>query len=269
MAQKGVFGDLVHVEGAYIHCLDEYWNDYDDDWRMKYNKAHRGDVYATHGLGPACQLLNIHRGDKMNYLVSMDTDPISLPVFLKNKRNENVSDFKNGDHTITLIRTEKGKTIEIQHDVANPRPYSRKYELTGTKGFAQKYPVQGYAISSDNAQSAGIKNFENLNAHKFLSEENKKAIMEQYRSPILTPELEATAKKVGGHGGMDFIMDYRLIYCLQNGLPLDMDVYDLAEWCCLGPLTSISLENNSAPVAIPDFTRGAWQKQIGFRYAFK
>ena len=87
--------------------------------------------------------------------------------------------------------------------------------------------------------------------------------------PSFVKELEETAKKVGGHGGMDFIMDYRLIYCLQNGLPLDMDVYDMAEWCCLGELTRISMENNSAPVAIPDFTRGAWNRINGFRYAFK
>ena len=94
------------------------------------------------------------------------------------------------------------------------------------------------------------------------------ALMAEHRNDILTPELEALAKQVGGHGGMDFIMDYRLIYCLRNGLPLDMDVYDLAEWCCLGELSRISIENGNAPVAVPDFTRGGWDKVKGFSYAF-
>jgi hypothetical protein len=93
------------------------------------------------------------------------------------------------------------------------------------------------------------------------------ALQAQYRNPILTPELEALAKQVGGHGGMDFIMDYRLVYCLRNGLPLDMDVYDLAEWCCLGEISRISMDNGCVPVAVPDFTRGAWQKLDKFSYA--
>ena len=80
--------------------------------------------------------------------------------------------------------------------------------------------------------------------------------------------MEKRAKEVGGHGGMDFIMDSRLIYCLHNGLPLDMDVYDLAEWCSLIPLTKLSIENGSVPEEIPDFTRGAWNKIQGYRHAF-
>lgn len=268
MAQHGVFGDLVHVEGAYLHCLDEFWPDYNDDWRMKYNKAHRGDVYPTHGMGPACQLLNIHRGDRMKYLVSMDTNPISFPAYLKEKRGEICNDFQAGDHTVTMIRTEKGKTIQIQHDVANPRPYSRLYQLTGTKGYAEKYPVEGYAVEGNQIGTQNGKNYENLTAHSFVPDEVKKSLMEKYRNPILTKDLEETAKKVGGHGGMDFIMDYRLVYCLHNGLPLDMDVYDMAEWCCLVPLSAISLDNNFAPVEVPDFTRGGWNKTQGFKYAF-
>ena len=90
-------------------------------------------------------------------------------------------------------------------------------------------------------------------------------MMDKYKDPIHI-ELEETAKKVGGHGGMDFIMDYRLAYCLQNGLPLDMDVYDLAEWCCMAELTRLSIENNSAPVEVPDFTRGGLNKVQGDRH---
>lgn len=266
MAQQGVFGEVLYAEGAYIHQLETHWNSYESDWRLEYNKNHRGDIYATHGMGPACQLLDIHRGDKMNYLVSMDSKPVSIPNFIREVRGEEVGDFKNGQHTMTMIRTEKGKTIHIQHDVASPRPYSRMYQVTGTKGFANKYPVEGYALEASQVGSDITANHEDLNAHSYVSDEVKKALMEKYKHPI-HQDLEEQAKKVGGHGGMDFIMDYRLIYCLQNGLPLDMDVYDLAEWSCLAPLTALSLENGSAPVEIPDFTRGNWDKVQGYRHA--
>lgn len=266
MAQQGVFGDVLHVEGAYIHNLEEFWDEYYQDWRLVYNKENRGDVYATHGMGPACQLLNIHRGDKMNYLVCMDTKPVAIPEFIKEKRGEDIKDFKNGDHTMTMIKTEQGKTIHIQHDVANTRPYSRMYQLTGSKGFANKYPVSGYVLDNGQISSDVAPDHENLSTHSFVPENVKNALMEKYKHPI-HKALEEKAKKVGGHGGMDFIMDYRLVYCLQNGLPLDMDVYDLAEWCCLAPLTQISLENDSAPVEIPDFTRGGWNKSQKLEFA--
>lgn len=267
MAQKGVFGEILYAEGAYIHQLEPFWESYEGDWRLEYNKNHRGDVYATHGMGPACQLLDIHRGDKMNYLVSVDSKPVSIPNYIREVRDEDPGDLKNGQHTMTMIKTEKGKTIHIQHDVASPRPYSRMYQVTGTKGFANKYPNQGYALEASQVDSDITPNHEDLSAHSYVSDEVKEALMKKYKHPI-HQELEEKAKQVGGHGGMDFIMDYRLVYCLQNGLPLDMDVYDLAEWCCLAPLTALSLENSSTPVAIPDFTRGGWDKTDGFRHAF-
>ncbi|MDR2286557.1 MAG: Gfo/Idh/MocA family oxidoreductase [Prevotellaceae bacterium] len=266
MVQQGLLGEIIHGEGAYIHALQPYWNSYWDDWRMKFNQKHRGDVYPTHGLGPVCQAMNIHRGDKLNYLVSVDTKAIGNPAFLKEQRGVEVKDFRNGDHTTTLIRTEQGKSIMIQHNVTSPRPYDRLYQLTGTKGFANKYPVSDYALASEAVGDEIAKNHENLNAHSFVPKEVKDALMEKYRHPIVK-DIEEKAKQVGGHGGMDFIMDYRLIYCLQKGLPLDMDVYDLAEWCCLIPLTEISLDNNSAPVEIPDFTRGGWNKLNGLKFA--
>ena len=266
MAQQGVFGDVLHVEGSYIHNLEDFWPSYWNNWRMDYNRKHRGDVYPTHGLGPVCQAMNIHRGDKMNYLVSIDTKAVGNPAFIKEKTGEEVTDFRNGEHTCTLIGTEKGKSILIEHNVTSPRPYNRMYQLTGTKGFANKYPVSGYALDGGEIDPEIAANHENLNAHDFVPEEVKEALMEKYKHPIVK-DIEELAKQVGGHGGMDFIMDYRLIYCLQNGLPLDMDVYDLAEWCCLIPLTEISLDNNSAPVEIPDFTRGGWNKLNGLKFA--
>lgn len=266
MAQQGVFGEILHVEGSYIHNLERFWGEYWNNWRLDYNRTHRGDLYPTHGMGPACQLLNIHRGDKMNYLVSMDTKSVGGPAYIKKTTGEEVKDFKAGDHTMTMIRTENGKTIQIQHDVVSPRPYSRMYQLSGTEGFANKYPLEGYALRPEKFTDDIAPNHEDLNSHRFVSEDIKKALMKKYQHPI-QKELSEMAKKVGGHGGMDFIMDSRLVYCLQNGLPLDMDVYDLAEWSCLPALTAISIENNSAPVAIPDFTRGNWNKVKGYKHA--
>lgn len=266
MAHEGVFGDILHVEGSYIHNLEDFWGAYWNNWRMDYNRTHRGDIYATHGMGPACQLLNIHRGDKMNVLVSMDTKAVGIPEYLKKTTGKEVKDFQNGDHTMTMIRTENGKTIQIQHDVANPRPYSRMYQLTGSKGFANKYPIEGYALAKGQVGADVTPNHEDLSGHEFVSDDVKKALMEKYKHPI-HKLLEEKAKQVGGHGGMDFIMDYRMIYCLQNGLPLDMDVYDLAEWCCLAPLSRLSIENSSSPVAVPDFTRGGWNKLKKLEFA--
>lgn len=268
MAQQGVMGEVLHVEGAYIHNLEDFWTAYWNNWRMDYNQTHRGDVYATHGMGPACQVLNIHRGDRMKTLVAMDTKAVNGPAFIKKKTGKEVKDFQNGDQTTTLIRTEKERTMLIQHNVMTPRPYSRMYQVVGTEGYASKYPMEEYCLRPSQVDSKDVPNHENLNAHGSVPEDVKKALMAKYKSPILDKELEETAKKVGGHGGMDYLMDYRLVYCLRNGLPLDMDVYDLAEWCCMAELTRLSIENNSAPVAVPDFTRGGWNKVKGYKYAF-
>lgn len=262
MAQKGLLGEIVHVEGAYIHDL-RFLNfetpangGYQNMWRLKLSENHTGNPYPTHGLGPVCQVLNIHRGDKMNTLVSMSTNQFGMTMYAKEKYGENADSAKIkydlGDMNTTLVRTEKGKTIMIQHDVTSPRPYNRIHMLSGTKGFVQKYPVQGIALEP--------------NAHNFLPEEQMNNLLKEYEHPIVR-EVGEQAKKVGGHGGMDFIMDYRLIYCLRNGLPLDQDVYDAAEWSCLTELTEISVRNGSVPVEVPDFTRGDWNKLPGLHFA--
>ena len=268
MAQQGLFGEVLHVEGSYLHNLDDFWTEYWENWRLDYNMKNRGDIYPTHGIGPDCQVLNIHRGDRMEYLVAMDTKPYNGPKVVKKLTGEDCTDFQNGDQTSTLIRTVNGKTMLIQHDVLTPRPYSRMYQVVGSDGYASKYPIQQLLFRTENLDSTTTADYQNLNAHSALPAELCQAILQKYLPPFVQ-ELEETARRVGGHGGMDFLMDYRLVYCLQNGLPLDMDVYDMAEWCCLGPLTRLSLENGSAPVAIPDFTRGAWDKVKGFSYAFK
>lgn len=258
MARQGVFGEIVHAEGAYNHNLDPFWWEYWNNWRLEFNKGHRGDLYPTHGFGPVCQVLGIHRGDRLVSLVSMDTDAFNGPKLAEKAGMENPSEFAQGDVTVTLLRTAKGKSILLEHNVMNPRPYSRMYQLVGTEGYAGKYPVEQVCLRDPGRPGREI----------VYMNEKLEELMAKYPSPILTPELEALAKEVGGHGGMDYIMDYRTIYCLNNGLPMDMDVYDLAEWCCVTELSRISLENGSMPVEVPDFTRGGWNKLQGFSYSF-
>lgn len=159
-------------------------------------------------------------------------------------------------------------SYNIQHNVMTPQPYNRLYQLTGVKGFANKYPTEGYALGADQLSASGVQpKVDNLSSHGFLPQAEMDALVEKYQHPILKKYGEI-AKEVGGHGGMDFIMDSRLVYCLQNGLPLDMDVYDLAEWCALAELGEISMDNNCAAVEFPDFTRGEWNVVKGYKHAY-
>lgn len=259
MAQQGLFGEIIHAEGAYIHDLrwlnfmeeGGYWN----MWRLKHLEKEDGNTYPTHGFGPICHAMNIHRGDKLNYLVSISTDQFGMTAYAKDKFGEESTyaktDYAKGDMNTTIIKTQKGKTIMLQHDVTSPRPYSRIHLLSGTKGFARKWPEKGLAFEP--------------NAHQFLPSEQMDSLLEVYEHPI-SKEVGEKAKEVGGHGGMDFIMDYRLIHCLRNGLPLDQDVYDAAEWSAIIELSKISVENNGMPVLIPDFTRGSWDKINALKY---
>lgn len=276
MVQSGLLGEVIRAEGAYIHTLDEYWDSYwkdpeDNDvnnlnWRLKYNMENRGDLYATHGLGPVAQCMNIHRGDRFTTLVAMDTESFVGKELVENKTGEESTAFRNGDHTTTLMRTARGKVVEIQHNVMTPQPYNRLFKLTGTKGYATKYPTPELALTTEALKSSGAPQMDNLSGHSFMNHNQRDAILECYYHPIL--------KKFGdigremGHGGMDYIMDARLVYCLQNGLPLDMDVYDMAEWCCLAELGALSMDNNSAAVAFPDFTRGHWNESQSYTHAY-
>ena len=278
MAQNGVFGEVLRGEGAYIHNLDDFWDYYwknpdgsDPDklgWRMKYNMENRGDVYATHGLGPVALAMNIHRGDRFTTLVAMDTKSAHGKEYVEKKTGKPCNNYRNGDQTTTLMRTAEGKVVEIQHNVMNPQPYNRLYKLTGTRGYATKYPEQHYALDKSQLTASGVApKVDDLSSHGFLPAAEQQALVSKYTHPIIKKYGEM-AQKVGGHGGMDFFMDARLVYCLQNGLPLDMDVYDLAEWCCLAELGTLSMDNNCCAVAFPDFTRGYWNVQKGFQFAW-
>lgn len=277
MAQQGLFGEIVSAEGAYIHNLDPYWDGYwhnpdgtDEknlNWRMKYNMENRGDIYPTHGLGPVAQCLDIHRGDRFTTLVAMDTKSVHGKEWVEKKTGEPCPEYRNGDQTTTLIRTAKGKMVMIQHNTMTPQPYNRLFKLIGEEGYATKYPVEHFSLTGNAVKKGNLQTkIDDLSGHSFISEEAQKELMEKYYHPILKKYGELGREM--GHGGMDFIMDSRLVYCLQNGLPLDMDVYDLAEWCSLAELGALSMDHNNASVAFPDFTRGEWQNQSGFRHAY-
>ncbi|MBD0352895.1 MAG: Gfo/Idh/MocA family oxidoreductase [Flavisolibacter sp.] len=251
LARQDWFGEIVHCEGAYIHNLvDELFSKdyYYDMWRLKQN-VRNGNLYPTHGLGPVAQVLNINRGDKMDSLESMSSDDFTLAAKAKElaAKDDFYKPFANkryrGNMNTTTIRTNKGRTIMLQHDVSSPNVYSRIHKISGTKGSCIKYPSPERIAKGH---------------EKWLNAEEYKALQEKYTPPIVR-KVGELAKQIGGHGGMDFIMDWRLIDCLRNGIPLDMDVYDAAAWSAISPLSEKSVAKRSNAVDIPDFTSGAWK----------
>lgn len=251
MTRQGLFGEIVHAEGAYIHDLSKDWlfnkKAYADMWRLKENIGKNGNLYPTHGLGPVAQCMNINRGDRFDHLVSMSTYDFTLNSLAAEMaaKDDFFSPYTNqayrGNMNTTLIRSIKGKTIMVQHDVSTLRPYSRIHLVSGTKGAAQKWPGPERIAFG----------------HSWIKKEELDELYKKYAPPIVK-HIGEIAKEVGGHGGMDFIMDWRLIDCLRNGLPLDQDVYDAAAWSSIMPLSIKSVSKKSRSVDVPDFTRGAW-----------
>ena len=252
MARNDVFGEIYHGEGAYIHDLRSLKFDektgYYKMWRLEHSKKHTGNPYPTHGLGPVAQIMGINRGDRFDYLTSMSTSQIGLSLYAQDTFGKDSPEaktaYKLGDMNTTLVRTLNGHTFMIQHDTTSPRPYDRIHKISGTKGYATKYPTERIALEPE--------------AHSFLKPEAFNELMAKYEHP-LAKYIGEQAKAVGGHGGMDYIMDWRLIYCLRNGLPLDQSVYDAATWSCITELSEQSVLNRSNTVDVPDFTRGDWK----------
>ncbi len=272
MAKQGLFGEITHCEAAYIH--DQRALQYDCDryhtvdghpnpikagrpgWTLDYYSKYRGNHYPTHGLGPVAKYLDINRGDAFDFLVSLESKAAGYEFYAKERYKDWRRDVKvaSGDMNQALIRTKLGKSVLLQLSTGVPRPYSRLNLLSGTRGMAMGFPELGIALED----SAG-----DGKAHKFIDPVRLAAIREKYRHPIWK-KAGVIAKKVGGHGGMDFIMDLRWSYCLQCGLPLDTDVYDLAAWSSMVELTRKSVESGSRPVDCIDFTRGSWRTAKGF-----
>jgi predicted dehydrogenase len=251
MAQAGVLGTLNYAEAAYIHDLREGLfrkNSY-NNWRLQHHVERDGNLYPTHGLGPVAQYMDIQRGDTFEFLVSMGSPQNALSEYAQTLDTDNPfygkTDFAHGDINNSLIKTHKGRSILLQHDVVTPRPYDRKNVLSGTKGYHQGYPSR-LSLNGE--------------GHHFLDEQKYAALRDRYRHPIWNELQERIDRHKGGHGGMDFVMAYRILSCFNQGIPQDMDVYDGAAWSVVGPLSRISVENGSIPIPFPDFTRGKWKR---------
>ena len=249
MARQGFFGEIIHGEGAYIHELIGARFSKNKMWRTEENIDRNGNLYPMHGLGSIAQIMDINCGDKMDYLVSVSSNDFIMGKKAKELASEDDfwlpyvgRDFR-GTMNTSIIRTSKGRTIMLQHDTSAPRPYSRIHLVSGEKGIARKYPEPA-RIATDH--------------EGWISEEEFKTLEEQY-TPEITKKVGEMAREVGGHGGMDTLMDWRLVDCLRNGIPLDMSVYDAASWSAVIALSEWSVANGSMPVEFPDFTAGAWQ----------
>lgn len=262
MCRLGVLGETVYGEAGYLHSGKTHkTKPMGGGFRAEWYMEHRGNYYPTHGLGPIAQYMNINRGDRFDYLNSMETMSVGDLVRAGDERWSGVNaDFYKkyliGAYSSSLIRTVKGKVILLNLSCQVPHPYSRINTIQGTHGVFMDYPLRIDVEDTPGSGPHDLRAKDGFNTN--FSRTRTMQLKQKYRHPMWK-DIGAIAAKVGGHGGMDFIMDLRWVYCLQNGLPLDMDVYDLASWSCLCEVTEKSQAMRGAPVEIPDFTRGAWK----------
>jgi len=246
MVRAGVFGDLKHGGAAYNHDLREILFENRDEglWRRAHHTLRNANLYPTHGLGPIAAMMDINRGDRFDYLVAMSTPEMGLTRWRADHEPKDSPKWKEqyvtGDLSVSLVRTAQGRTIRLEHDVSSPRPYSRINSVQGSKGIFEDYPARVY-VEGEGA------------AHRWTTLDGYKAKHEHALWRALGEKARA-----GGHGGMDYVMAYRLVQVMREGLAPDMDVYDAAAWSAPGPLSELSVAKGSMPVRFPDFTRGRW-----------
>lgn len=254
LCRLGVLGDLLHAEAAYIHELRGQMNQVDHgtgSWRTPHYANRNGNLYPTHGLGPVSQYMNINRGDRYDYLSAVASPAMGRKLWAEKKfpadhKWNQIKEWKCGDINTTIIKTALGRSIMVQWDETSPRPYSRHNLIQGTRGtfagFPNRIVIEG----------------ETKSTHDWTEGAELEAIMKKYEHP-LWKRMGEEAKKGGGHGGMDWLMLWRIVYCLRNGEPLDQDVYDAAAWSVVGPLSEYSIAHRGDSVDVPDFTRGRWK----------
>jgi len=244
MAFAGLLGTITHAECAYIHDLRQMLlMDYSEGlWRRQPHITRDSNHYPTHGLGPVAQILRIGEEDAFDYLVSLSSLPAALAEFRDQtlaiedpKRQER---YIAGDMNTSLIRTKKGRSIMLQHSVVSARPYDRIFLISGTHGTFRDYPPRLF--------------LDGVNQHEeWMALDAYRA---EWEDPLWT-DFGDKARQHGGHGGMDYIMNYRLVQLIHKGLVPDSDVYDAADWSAPGPLSEMSTARRSAPVSFPDFRR--------------
>lgn len=257
MVREGVFGELTHAECAYIHDLRGLLFSLEGEgaWRRDYHRQYNGNLYPTHGLGPVAQYLGLGRGDQFKFLVSMSSPEKGLSKW-RAEHNPNGGKHASekyvcGDMNTSIIQTELGRTIMLQHDVISPRPYSRINALSGTGATFFDYPAR-LAVNSPKSYE-----LDSSGSHEWLHDADLKKMRERFTHPMWRKLQQRAANS--GHGGMDFVENYRHLYCVKNGLTPDITVYDAAAWSCLIEISSRSVQTGSMPVPIPDFTRGMWK----------
>ena len=249
LVRQGRFGTITHGEAAYIHDLRSSLLAPQGEglWRRNPHQTRNGNLYPTHGLGPVAWYMDIHHGDRFARLVSMSSQEAALTEYrdatlpaTDPRRREK---YRCGDMNTSLIQTANGRTIMLQHDIVTPRPYSRINLVQGSKGTFSDYPPRIFFDGQ-------------TKKHKWTSYDTVKT---KYKHPLWKKHGEQ-ALKLGGHGGMDYIMNYRLVQTYRQGLPPDLNVYDAAAWSAPGPLSDISVAWDSLPLPFPDFTRGNWRQ---------
>lgn len=258
MVREGVFGELNHAECAYIHDLRGmlFSLGTEGDWRRDYHWKYDGNLYPTHGLGPVAQAMGIGRGDQFKFLVSMSTRENSLTAWRDRHQPNGGRHAKEkytcGDMNTTLVKTERGRTIMIQHDVVSPRPYSRINALSGTGATFFDYPAR---LAVDEPRKYRL---DAGGSHDWLGERDMARMRKYFTHPLWTKLAELA--KGGGHGGMDFVMNWRHLDCIRRGVTPDSVVYDAAAWSSILELSALSVATGSMPVPVPDFTRGLWRE---------
>ncbi|MBP7275009.1 MAG: Gfo/Idh/MocA family oxidoreductase [Kiritimatiellae bacterium] len=268
MCRQGLFGDLLHGEAAYIHELRSQMFEVEHgtgSWRTYHYAKRNGNLYPTHGLGPVAQYMGINQGDRFDYLSSVSSPALGRPAFAREKfpadhKWNRIPQWTCGDISTTLVKTALGRTIMIQWDETSPRPYSRHNLIQGTRGtfagFPDRIAVDYAAEELPEPVRAALGDRKRTNYHEW--DQTMEPWYKAYDHPLWI-RLGEEAKRVGGHGGMDFVMNWRLVYCLRNGLPLDQTVYDAAAWSVITPLSEWSVNHRSQSVDVPDFTRGVWK----------
>jgi hypothetical protein len=265
LVRQGLFGELVHAECAYIHDLRSllFEDEGEGLWRRFEHLRRNGNLYPTHGLGPVALYLGVNRGDRLRRLVSMSSPSLGLQAYrdrtLAAGDPKRAESYACGDLNTSLVQTAKGRTIVLQHGVVSPRPYSRINLLSGTLATFADYPPR---IFFDPANAAAPPRKRGAREEWLSLEPSKKkrkkgGLEDRFEAPLWT-RLEREREATGGHGGMDYVMSWRLVQCLREGLAPDLDVYDAATWSAPSALSEASVAAGGAPVEFPDFSRGLW-----------